>query len=319
MTEITLETLSRHAVVTDDSVTFPGAEAPARTRRVDSDGVGIAVYEWGDAEAPPLLLMHGGFDFARTFDVFAPLLATGGWRVVSWDHRGHGDSDHAALNSFAADARDAVAVMDSTSSGRFPIVAHSKGGAVSLRLAEAWPHRFSHLVNIDGLPARRHMPDVSDTERTALLTTELAGWLDHRRTMSSFQRKPDTLLGLAKRRAQMNPRLTIEWLARLVTVGARRDTDGWRWKLDPMMRMGGFGPWRPEWSLEALPGLNMPFLGLLGTQPEHMAWGTIPSDLVKYLPRGGRLEVFEDAGHFIHIEQPGRVAAMVLDFLGAPA
>ncbi len=34
-----------------------------------------------------------GMDFARTFDVFAPKLAAGGWRVVSWDHRGHGDSD----------------------------------------------------------------------------------------------------------------------------------------------------------------------------------------------------------------------------------
>ena len=27
----------------------------------------------------------------------APLLAAGGWRVVCWDQRGHGDSEHAAL------------------------------------------------------------------------------------------------------------------------------------------------------------------------------------------------------------------------------
>ena len=28
-----------------------------------------------------MLLMHGGFDFARTFDGFAPRLAAGGWRL----------------------------------------------------------------------------------------------------------------------------------------------------------------------------------------------------------------------------------------------
>src|SRR5689334_7059171 len=82
---------------------YPGARSPDRQRRVDSNGLSIAVHEWGDEAAPPLLLAHGGMDFARTFDVFAPLLADAGWRVVSWDHRGHGDSQHAALYSWESD------------------------------------------------------------------------------------------------------------------------------------------------------------------------------------------------------------------------
>ena len=82
--------------------------APTASARVDSRGVAIAVHEWGDEAAPPLLLAHGGLDFAGTFDVFAPLLADAGWRVVSWDQRGHGDSEHAALYSWEADLRDAV-------------------------------------------------------------------------------------------------------------------------------------------------------------------------------------------------------------------
>ena len=35
----------------------------------------IAVHEWGAAGDPPLFLVHGGLDFARTFEVFAPKLA----------------------------------------------------------------------------------------------------------------------------------------------------------------------------------------------------------------------------------------------------
>jgi pimeloyl-ACP methyl ester carboxylesterase len=304
------------STVDEDIIAFPGVVPPARTGRLDAHGVGIATYEWGDAAAPPLFLAHGGFDFARTFDVFAPLLAAGGWRVVSWDHRGHGDSDHVALYSWEADLRDAVAVMESVTTGPAPVVGHSKGGALAVQLADAQPHRFSHLVNLDGLPSRRPWPDVANHERTKLLAAELESWLDHRRAADRALRRPGTIEDLARRRGRMNPRLSQEWLRYLVTVGARKDDDGWRWKIDPSLRFGGFGPWRPEWALLRMPGLAMPFLGVLGLQLEEMAWGTRPDDVLPYLPLDGRLEVLDDVGHFGHIEQPHVVAALVLDFLG---
>ncbi|HET9732865.1 MAG TPA: alpha/beta hydrolase [Acidimicrobiales bacterium] len=294
---------------------FPGAHAPDRTRRVDSSGVGIAVNEWGDPAAPPLLLVHGGFDFSRTFDVFAPLLAAGGWRVVAFDQRGHGDSDHAALYSWDADVRDAVAVMESTAPGPMPVVGHSKGGNLMTQLADAGPHLISHLVNLDGLPSKRQPPDVADHERTKLLAADISAWLEHRRRSATGQRKPGTIEELAARRARMNPRLSPEWLRRLVTVGARQDSDGWRWKIDPALRFGGFGPWRAEWSLQGLRGLAMPFMGVLGLVQEEMGWGTVPDDVRPYLPLGSRFEVLEDVGHFVHIEQPEKVAGMVLEFL----
>ncbi|HEX9765923.1 MAG TPA: alpha/beta hydrolase [Nitriliruptorales bacterium] len=291
----------------------PGARRPDRQRTVDSHGVTIAVHEWGDEGAPPLLLAHGGMDFARTFDAFAPLLADGGFRVVSWDHRGHGDSAHAALYSWEADLRDAVAVFDSVGPAAVPVVAHSKGGSLMLQLADALPHRVSHLVNLDGLPSRRSFPDVSDHQRTKLMAQELTSWLDHRRRLVDAQRKPGTIEELAARRARMNPRLTTEWLRYLVTVGAREDPDGWRWKIDPTIRFGGFGPWRPEWSMMRLPDVGVPVLAVLGTEPDPMGWGTLPDDVISHLPPGGRFVSVEGAGHFLHIEQPHAVAELVLE------
>ena len=312
---LTLADLSVGAVVSEVGVSFPGAQVPDRHWRADADGVGIAVCEWGNEHAPPLFLLHGGFDFSRTFDLFAPMLAAGGWRVVSWDHRNHGDSDATPFTSWAADIRDATTVISMVTSKPAPVLGHSKGGAMALRLAQALPHRFSHVVNIDGLPSMRPAPDVSNHERTRLLQQDLGGWLDHKRKSADGQRKPGTIADLAKRRARMNPRLTNEWLSYLVTVGAKHDADGWRWKIDPMMRMGGFGPWRPAWSLDGLPGLPMPFLGLLGLQVEQMGWGTVPDDLRGRLPRGGHLETFADTGHFIHVERPGETANVILEFL----
>jgi pimeloyl-ACP methyl ester carboxylesterase len=244
------------------------------------------------------------------------MLAAGGWRVVAWDHRGHGDSDHTDLYSWTADVRDLLAVLDSVTREPVPLVGHSKGGGLTLQLTEALPHRVSHLVSIDGLPSPRPRPDVADHERTRLLANELTGWLAHRHRSAGAQRKPGTIEELATRRSRMNPRLEFEWLCYLVTIGARHDDDGWRWKIDPIMRFGGFGPHRNQWTLHRLPGLSPPLLCILGMASEPMGWGTNPRELMPYFPRRVQLEVFDDAGHFVHIEQPRRVADLVLEFLG---
>lgn len=297
---------------------FPGARRPDRRRTVDTSGLAISVAEWGEADAPPLLLAHGGFDFAETFNVFAPILADAGWRVVSWDQRGHGCSEWGTLYSWGADIRDAAAVLASLGDRPVPFIGHSKGGGLILHLADALPHRVSHVVNLDGLPSWRNRPDVAEHERTRLLAGELTGWLDHRRAVSGKQRSPDTIDGLARRRARMNPRLSVEWLRHLVVTGGRRDADGWRWRLDPTLRFGGFGPWRPEWSLQRIPGLAVPFLGVLGLEKELMGWGTRPADIESFLPYGARFEALEGVGHFVHIEQPRLIADLTIEFLGAP-
>ena len=299
-----------------EAITYPGARRPDRQRTVDSHGVRIAVHEWGDESARPILLAHGGMDFAGTFDVFAPMLADAGFRAVSWDHRGHGDSQHAALYNWEADLRDAVAVFDSVTFDAIPVIGHSKGGSLMLQLADALPHRVSHLINLDGLPSRRSFPDVSDHQRTKMLAQDLTSWLDKRRILHEAQRRPGTIDDLAERRKRMNPRLDIDWLRYLVTVGAREDPDGWRWKIDPTMRFGGFGPWRPEWSMMRLPDIGVPVLAVLGTEPDPLGWGTPQADVISHLPPGGRLEVLDGVGHFVHIEQPRAVADLVLEHLG---
>jgi pimeloyl-ACP methyl ester carboxylesterase len=299
-------------------LSYPGANRPDRTRRVDANGVGLAAYEWGDPAAPPVLCIHGGLDFAATWDLLAPRLADAGWRVVAWDQRGHGDSDRAALYAWDADVRDLLCVLDSTTSAAVPLIGHSKGGGLAMQFADAMPHRVTHLVNIDGLPSKRPMPDIPNHDRTRLLATELEGWLDHRRAAADALRKPGTLEELATRRGRMNPRLPADWLRYLVSIGARWDADGWRWKLDPSMRFGGFGPWRPEWSLLRMPGLAMPFLGVLGLDVEEMSWGTQPEDVRPFLPPTGRFVPLEGVGHFVHIEQPELTADLTLELIGRP-
>ena len=297
------------------AITFPGARRPDVSRFIDAHGVELAVYEWGDPAARPLFFLHGGLDFAATFDLLAPILADEGWRVVSFDQRGHGNSERASLYSWESDIRDAYAVIDSVTDRPAPVLGHSKGGNLAMQLAEALPHRVSHVINLDGLPSKRPAPDVTNHDRSRLLATDLQEWLDHRRKAASAQRRAGTLEELAKRRGRLNPRLPDGWLLYIASIGARQDDDGWRWKLDPSMRFGGFGPWRPEWSLYRMAGLGMPLLGILGLEFEEMGWGTRPEDVRPWLPRQGRLVTLDNVGHFVHIEEPTMVADLILDFL----
>ena len=113
----------------------------------------------------------------------------------------------------------------------------------------------------------------------------------------------------------MNPRLSLAWLRYLVTVGGRLDPDGWRWKLDPTLNFGFFGPWRPGWALERLQHVPVPMLTILGRIKEELSWEATPESFRPYLPRDARLEILDDSGHFAHIEHPRRVADRVIDFL----
>jgi len=73
--------------VTSAEPRHPDAVAPERHWSIDAQGVRLHVHEWGDPTAPPLLLTHGMFDHGRGFDLLAPLLVAGGYRVLALDAR----------------------------------------------------------------------------------------------------------------------------------------------------------------------------------------------------------------------------------------
>ena len=118
----------------------------------------------------------------------------------------------------------------------------------------------------------------------------------------------------------MNPRLPIEWLEYLVTIGARNDAEGWRWKIDPVMRFGGFGPWRPEWSLYRLANVGVPLLGILATVPERMGFGTRLADVAPYLPPDAPTSTSSTAAATSSTSSSRRrPPTLVLEFLGMSA
>jgi len=106
--------------------------------------------EWGDAAAPPLVMLHGITGHARTWDDEARLLAAR-YRVLALDQRGHGDSDPPpdADYSDAALLSDLEAFAQALGLGRLTLVALSLGGRVAMNYAGRHPAAVGRLVIVD--------------------------------------------------------------------------------------------------------------------------------------------------------------------------
>ncbi len=114
----------------------------------------------GDADAPPVVLLHALGLNASDWDAVARALA-GDWRVYALDQRGHGSSARPGSYSFEAMRDDLRDFLDAVGTQRVRLVGHSMGGTVAYLFAEAWPERVERLVVEDTGPlvgAKRPLP-----------------------------------------------------------------------------------------------------------------------------------------------------------------
>jgi pimeloyl-ACP methyl ester carboxylesterase len=119
------------------------------------DGTRIALYEYGSPDAPVLLCVHGYPDSARMWEPVATELA-GRFRVVAYDVRGAGESDHpAGRAAYGLDRleQDFAAVLDAVSPGApVHLLAHDWGSIQSWHFVtgERVPGRIASYVSISG-------------------------------------------------------------------------------------------------------------------------------------------------------------------------
>ena len=117
-----------------------------------SEGLRIAYALDGPAEAAPILLIHG---FASNRDVnwrltgWIETLVKAGYRTISLDNRGHGESDaphDSASYQTPRMAGDALALLDHLGVARCAVIGFSMGARIAAFMALAGPERVRALV-----------------------------------------------------------------------------------------------------------------------------------------------------------------------------
>jgi pimeloyl-ACP methyl ester carboxylesterase len=111
-----------------------------------------AYIERGPAHGPPVLLVHGFPDDARTWDAVAAALAGDGYRTIAPYVRGFGPTrllpGAARTGEIAALARDVLTVADALGLPRFHFVGHDWGARAGYAVAALAPERVISLTTL---------------------------------------------------------------------------------------------------------------------------------------------------------------------------
>jgi len=129
-----------------DRVPTRALAAPAQTRFLERDGGRIAYDDTG-GNGPLILALPGMGDLRSEYRLLCPVLERAGYRVVTMDVRGFGETS-ARWNDYSAHAvgRDALAVISHLNAGAAVILGNSFAAGSALWAAHDAPERVSGAV-----------------------------------------------------------------------------------------------------------------------------------------------------------------------------
>jgi esterase len=206
-----LEALARHAGIDASGV------APPATRRIRIGGRAFRYLEWGPADAPPIVLLHGGGQSAHTWDACCLLLARQ-HRCLALDQRGHGDSDWSTEGAYGFDdhARDVAGFIEGLQLRAPLLVGMSMGGINATAYATRHAETLRGLVSVDVGPDVRF-------EAVERLMRGLGAY--------RFFASPADAARRLSRLGARRPRALLE--ATLAQNLRQHDDARWTWKYDP--------------------------------------------------------------------------------------
>jgi pimeloyl-ACP methyl ester carboxylesterase len=256
-----------------------------------------------------VVFLHGILGSRNNWRSFAKRFvdARPDFRAVIADLRNHGESHGPELKpphtieACAGDVRELLASLNTgaPSGSRRVVVGHSYGGKVALQLARAHADSVDEVWSLDSMPGARELTGATDVEAVVTATTSLALPIASRAGLVEALRAR----GLSERLAQ--------WM----TTNLKPAPNGFVWKFD----------------LDALPEMLSSF-GTLDLWPWLEAHRGPPRIVLVRAERGGRysdddvaraeqldgvvFRTLENAGHWLHTDNPDGLLRMMLDEMG---
>jgi pimeloyl-ACP methyl ester carboxylesterase len=124
---------------------------PTQQILVPVQGGELAVFQYGNGDGTPVLLIHGVTSSNRAFQLFADALIARGKAPFAVDLRGRGDSNSLqgpfGMRNHAADM---AAVINHFGWNRPDVIGHSMGGFVAAALVGLYPDAVGEVVFADG-------------------------------------------------------------------------------------------------------------------------------------------------------------------------
>jgi pimeloyl-ACP methyl ester carboxylesterase len=280
---------------------MPSSISPSPTSHtLISQRLRLNYFDWGNPDAPPLVLVHGGRDHARNWDWVAASLRDR-WHIIAPDLRGHGDSQWSTDGNYAMPGfiYDLAQLLHQRQLAPVTLIGHSLGGNIAIHYAGIFPEQVRRLVAIEGLG----LSPKAMAERLARpLTERLRLWVESQRGLA--RRVPRRYASIEDATARMqaaNKHLSPEQASHLTRHGISQNEDGtYSWKFDPYLYV--FPPVDVAAAdVEQLwTNITCPTLLVYGKQ----SWASNPLEdgRARHF-KNARIVMAEKAGHWVHHDQ----------------
>lgn len=279
-----------------------GASTHTSSSRVFTrDGLMLAMEMRGPAEAPPVLFAHGFGQSRHAWARAAKDLAARGWRTVTFDARGHGDSERLANGGYLLEQFIDDLLIVARSLDRPPVlVGASMGGLLGLAAAgEIRPAPFRALVLVDITPRWK----AEGVER-------MLGFMRaHPQGFASLDEAAEHVSAYLPHRRRRKDR---DELAQLL----RRGDDGrLRWHWDPALldSIAHEGEGYQQRLLNAARNVDKPVLLLAGGRSDVVSDATV-QEFMEAVPHAHHVEITH-ATHTLAGDDNAAFAAAIESFL----
>jgi pimeloyl-ACP methyl ester carboxylesterase len=241
----------------------------------------------------PLVVLHGLFGSGKNWQSQARQFANH-FKVFTIDLRNHGQSFHADEMNYSIMAEDVAQLLYRLELSDCDILGHSMGGKVAMTLALQNPDLVARLIVADIAPVTyfHHYDDLIDP----LLALPL-----------------ETIDSRAQADQLLRQNIPEDQLRAFLLQNLVRESTGWRWRVNwsviqrDMEWLTGFGDLPQDWRID------LPVLFIRGANSDYVSETEIA--VIEQHFSNYRLETIEDAGHWLHAEQPESFNRLVLEFL----
>jgi len=263
-------------------------------------------YREAGGDGPTVLLVHGITNSSRTWTPVTERLAEHGLHVLAPDLPGHGDSqrrrgDH-SLGATASILRDFLSVVDVE---RLTIVGHSLGGGIVMQFSYQFPEAVQRMVLVSSGGLGR---EVSLAVRAATLpfAEQVIGV-----GASWPMTRAAGLVGGALGRVGLKPGGDFEEIMEgLTSLSDRERRQAFVRTARSVITPRGQRVLAED---KLYLAAGIPTLLVAGARDS-----VIPAEHTRAAGRlapRSRLEIFEESGHFPHLEEPDRFADLVAAFV----
>lgn len=256
-------------------------------------GMDLFYNQYGDA-GRPLIVLHGLLGSHDNWHTLNRTAFHNVAQVYAVDQRNHGRSPHAEQIDYPSMVEDLRSFIDEHDLAPAALLGHSMGGKTAMKTALSYPDRVDRLIVVDIAPSA-YPPHHAD------LLEALA------------QIDPGDYESRNEIEAALSDEIPSDSIRQFLLKNVTYDGESYSWRMNLSAIRAHYDDLIAAVTSDTT--FNGPALFIRGGESDYVADADI--EVIRLLFPNAELATVEGAGHWVHVDAPEALTALVTDFLAS--